>query len=139
MRIERFVYKPFPRIGYDLKQTLGTNTIVSEDIIKDLYTIENPTLVSHLHNTLQGPVISITKVEKCQDDGKREAIHNTTLFFRVSDLVDFLLPLLDAPQPLPLQTLELNKWEDLWKYQSSVLNQSPLQEEAESNGPQSFS
>jgi hypothetical protein len=139
LKIERFTFKPYPNMGLQYNQTTGANQIVPEDILKDLYNIDIPTTISHLHQTLQGPVVSITRVEACLDDQKRQTIKNTTLLFRVSELVDFFLPLLDTPQPLPLQPLELSKWEDLWKYQSSLQQQSPLQEEAESNGPQSFS
>lgn len=136
MKIERFIYKPFPNHGLQYIQTTGASNIVPEDILKDLYNIDIPTTTSHLHQTLQGPVISITRVQPCLDDQKRQTIQNTTLLFRVSELVDFLLPLLDVPQPLPLKPLELNKWEDLWKYQTSI-PQFPQQEEAENNGSQS--
>ena len=101
MRIERFTFKPYPNMGLQYNQTSGASQIVSEDILKDLYNIDVPTTISHLHQTLQGPIVSITRVETCYDDMKRQTIKNTTLLFRVSELVDFLLPLLDAPQPLP--------------------------------------
>jgi hypothetical protein len=139
MRIERFTFKPYPNMGLQYNQTSGASQIVPEDILKDLYNIDIPTTISQLHQTLQGPVVSITRVEACLDDQKRQTIKNVTMLFRVSELVDLFLPLLNAPQNLPLQPLEITKLEDLWKYQASSVNQSPLQEEAESNGPQSFS
>jgi len=99
MIVHSYYYGPVGNGGLDLNTTHGLAQIVSEDIIRELYAMDgNPKKrirFSKLYQTLQGPVIGITRIDPAQSHDKRPTLINKTWFIRLEDVVEDLTRVLD--------------------------------------------
>jgi hypothetical protein len=96
--------------GYDLQTSpeLKAGLVVNEDVKREIYNDERLSpCKSKLYYTNNGPVISITRVERSQNYDKRVTIQNKTLLIKLSDIVAVLTPFLDQEFDKPLEPLKL--------------------------------
>ena len=109
MKIHSYYYGPKGNSGLTLETTRNLAQVISEDVIRDLYSMDgNPhktVQFSKLYQTLKGPVIGITRIEPTQSHDRRTTIINRTIFIRLEDVVNDLAPLLDSPADFPLKCL----------------------------------
>ncbi len=98
MLVHRLYYGPDPE-KIDLQTSEGIRNIVSDDIISGRYTLKGSLhrtiFDSQIHQTPDGPVLSLTKVEPCQASDKRACTCNHTLLVSLSSVMEALMPFLD--------------------------------------------
>ena len=98
MNVHKLYYGPIDGGGLTLKTSEGVRSIVNDDVIQERYSLHarhKPTLDSQIHQTANGPVLSLTRVEQCQASDGRLTQMNHTVFVKLSEVIAELIPLLD--------------------------------------------
>lgn len=106
MIIHKLYYGDFEGEGLTVKTSEGIRSLVTDDIIIECYSLEaatKPLFDSRIHQTLNGPVISLTKVEPDTSTDNRKTMKSRTIFVALSDVIKFLSPLLEFRLALPLK------------------------------------
>lgn len=111
--IHHLYYGPLENRGICLEATEGLRNRVSESIVYECYnkpaSYHRVQDSAEIHHTPQGPIISITRTEPCQNHDSRVTTKNRTYFICLSDVVACLITLLlDEPQKFPLQPLKIS-------------------------------
>ena len=110
MIVHSYYYGPVGNKGLDLQTTRNLTSIVNEDVIRKLYTMDsNPKKrieFSNLYQTLKGPVLGVTRIDPATSHDHRQTLVNKTLFVRLEEVVRDLIPLLDDVAP-PLKLLNV--------------------------------
>jgi len=98
MQVHKIFYGPDPD-KINLHTSVGIRTLVNDDTITDRYTLKGSlhrTIIDcQLHQTPDGLVLSLTKVQPCQSSDKRACTQNNTLFLSIKELAEELKPYLD--------------------------------------------
>jgi hypothetical protein len=112
--VHKLYYGPIGENGLTLKASpeLRDGKVLNDDAITDIYTMQgkrNQTInSSELIYTPNGPVIRVTRIQPIQGHDKRTSQScNKSLFIKLSDISNILLPLLDEELIFPLQETTL--------------------------------
>ena len=105
MIVHSYYYGPVGNGGLSLETTDKLTSIVNEELLRDLYSLESSRkrVVSKIYETPFGPVIGITIIKPAQSHDKRVTIINKTYFVKLSEIVSDLTTLLDKTVELPLK------------------------------------
>ena len=108
MIVESYYYGPEGK-GFETSE--GLKRLVTEDKIRELYTLDSPhdksTTFDKVYQTRQGPVIGITRVEPVQAKDNRNYTQNRTIFVKYTDVIRELTKLLDEPVIHPVRSLSV--------------------------------
>jgi len=100
MIVHSYYYGPVGNGGLDLRTTRNLSKIVNEDIVQKLYTMDahpqKSVSFSKIYQTINGPVIGITRIEPAQASDKRVTLINKTWFIRVEEIVNDLSKVLNS-------------------------------------------
>ena len=111
MKVHQYFYGPV-KSGIDFAASPELTKVVTEDIIRDLYCQKGSKIkrtdFSNIYTISKELVIGVTRIEPVQapTDGRASTI-NRSVFIRVSEIVEALGQLLDAPQSFPVKTLNV--------------------------------
>ena len=118
MIVHSYYYGPTLNSGLDLQTTSNLTKIINEDVIRELKSMDcNPRKTisfSKIYQTLNGPVIGITRVDPAQSHDKRLTLINKTWFIRLEEVVNDLTRVLDPyfkveeVKPIELTILSLS-------------------------------
>jgi len=100
MNVHSYNYGPAGGNGLKYTDTPNLLNIVSEDVIRRLYTQESrrPIVDKQLYNTPKGLVVAVTFIEPTRSHDHRATYQNKTFFIRLSEVVDELAELLEDKQ-----------------------------------------
>jgi len=91
VKVHSYYYGPSSNGEDTVRTTRNLASIVNEDVIRELYTMDGNSKktisFSKLYQTLSGPVISITRISPAQAIDKRPTIVNKTWFVRLEEVV----------------------------------------------------
>mgnify|MGYP001285124000 CR=1 FL=1 len=107
MKLHRYRYGPTEKGGLTLEATPELSQAINEDLTTRLYTMDgNPRRkiqFSEIYQTTKGPVLGITPIEPMVNHDNRATTQNKTIFVRLAEIVEDLLPFLDE-NVVPNQT-----------------------------------
>jgi hypothetical protein len=111
IRCETFLRAPFPRVGQRLIETPETRSLISNNSIRTLLSLNGDNTVHH--NLLPENIVAITKTVTVKDEMGREATSTQTFLVSIQDYFTlhrqddirvfgphFLVPLKDKPKSL---------------------------------------
>jgi len=108
MIVHSYYYGPEGN-GFETSQ--GLKQLVSEDTIKELYTLDcsrnQSKTFDKVYHTKQGPVIGITRIQPVQAKDNRNYTENRTIFVKYNDVIKALTQLLDMPVEHPVKPLNV--------------------------------
>ena len=107
MIIHSYYYGPIGKGPIDFKSSPGLTQLVGDDLVRDLYNRQgngrSRIQFSDIHQTRDGPILAVTRIEPTQTNTRGHTETNRTIFVSLKDIADDLARLLDEPAKFPLQ------------------------------------